>query len=181
MAGERAAYMGPRLRRLRRDLGLTQPGMAGDLAISASYLSLLESNQRPLTADMLLRLARTYRIDMADFAGDGGEESAARLQGALKDPLFADIDLPALQAADVATNFPGIAEAFLRLHTAYREEQRALADRGAASGEGGEHDAVAEVRRFLAVRRNNFPTLDDAADGIAAPSKAASSTGPSSR
>src|SRR3546814_12655234 len=79
MAGERAVYMGPRLRRLRRDLGLTQADMAGDLDISPSYIALLERNQRPLTADMLLRLARTYRIDMAALAGDGATESAARL------------------------------------------------------------------------------------------------------
>jgi predicted transcriptional regulator len=152
---------------LRRDLGLTQPGMAADLGVSVSYVSLLESNQRPLTADMLLRLARTYRIDIADFAGDGGEESSAQLQTAFKDPLFADIDLPALHAADVATNFPGIAEAFLRLHTAYREEQRALADRSAAGGQEAGSDAAAEVRRFLAVKRNNFPALDEAAERIA--------------
>jgi len=163
---DRAAYMGPRLRRLRRELGLTQPGMAADLNVSVSYVSLLESNQRPLTADMLLRLARTYKIDLADFAGDGGKESAARLQAVLKDPLFADIDLPQLQAADVATNFPGITEAFLRLHTAYREEQRALADYG-ADGRDQVSDAVAEVRRFLAQRRNYFPALDEAAERIA--------------
>ncbi|MDB5663078.1 MAG: family transcriptional regulator, partial [Sphingomonas bacterium] len=98
MSIERAAYLGPKLRRLRRDLGLTQPGMAADLGVSVSYVSLLESNQRPLTADMLLRLARTYKIDMSDFAGDGGAEFTSRLQSALRDPLFADIDLPALQA-----------------------------------------------------------------------------------
>ncbi|MDO6413994.1 short-chain fatty acyl-CoA regulator family protein [Sphingomonas sp. BIUV-7] len=167
MAGDRAAYMGPRLRRLRRDLGLTQQGMAADLGVSVSYVSLIESNQRPLTADTLLRLARTYRIDMADFAGDGGEESTARLQAVFKDPLFADLDLPPLQGADVATNYPGIAEAFLRLHAAYREEQRALADRS-VSREIAEGDAVAEVRRFLSAKRNNFPTLDDAAERIAA-------------
>jgi predicted transcriptional regulator/DNA-binding XRE family transcriptional regulator len=157
--------MGPRLRRLRRDLGLSQPGMAQDLGVSVSYVSLLESNQRPVTADMLLRLARTYKIDMADFAGDGGEESSARLQAALKDPLFADIDLPALQAADVATNFPGITEAFLRLHTAYREEQIALADRGRGDPAP---DSVAEVRGLLRRHRNCFPTLDEAGEGIAA-------------
>ena len=170
---ERGAYMGPRLRRLRRDLGLTQPGLAADLEISVSYVSLLESNQRPLTADLLLRLARTYKIDIADFAGDGGVEFTARLQAALKDPLFADIDLPALQAADVATNYPGITEAFLRLHTAYREEQSALADRQAQSSSGHDDDpvrpvdAVAEARRFLAARRNSFPVLDDAAERLA--------------
>lgn len=164
MAGERAVYMGPRLRRLRRDLGLTQADMAGDLDISASYVALLERNQRPLTADMLLRLARTYRIDVAELAGDGGAEHVARLQAALKDPMFADIDLPALQNEDVATNYPAMTEAFLRLYTAYQEEQMALADRDAEKGGAGAPDAVAEARRFLAARRNSFPMLDDAAE-----------------
>ncbi|SFP54820.1 helix-turn-helix domain-containing protein [Sphingomonas rubra] len=168
MAMERSVYMGPRLRRLRRDLGLTQPGMAADLDISVSYVSLLESNQRPLTADLLLRLARTYKIDVADFAGDGGVEYTARLQAALRDPLFADIDLPALQAADVATNYPGMTEAFLRLHAAYGQEQAALADRQARVGqEGGAIDAVADARRFLSHHRNSFPSLDDAGERLA--------------
>src|ERR1700761_5399595 len=106
-------YMGPRLRRLRRDLGLTQANMAADLEISASYVALLERNQRPLTADMLLRLARTYKMDMAELAGDGGAEYTARLQAVLKDPMFADLDLPALESGDVATSYPGITEAIL--------------------------------------------------------------------
>ena len=39
--------MGPRLKRIRRDLGLTQANMAADLEISPSYIALLERNQRP--------------------------------------------------------------------------------------------------------------------------------------
>jgi isocitrate lyase len=70
MANFRPVYMGPRLRRLRRELGLTQADMAADLEISASYVALLERNQRPLTADMLLRLARTYKQDMAAYDAD---------------------------------------------------------------------------------------------------------------
>ena len=173
MSNERPVYMGPRLRRLRRDLGLTQANMATDLEISASYVALLERNQRPLTADMILRLARTYKMDMAELAGDGGAEYTARLQSALKDPMFADLDLPALECADVATSYPGITEAILRLYTAYQEEHLALADRGAetrAQG-GGKNleppDPVAEARRFLEVRRNCFPVLDDAAERLA--------------
>src|SRR5437868_15190466 len=84
-----SVFMGPRLRRLRRDLGLTQADMAADLNISAPYVALLERNQRPLTADMLLRLARTYKIDIADLAGDGGADNAAQLHAVLKDPMFA--------------------------------------------------------------------------------------------
>ncbi|ETR75827.1 XRE family transcriptional regulator [Afipia sp. P52-10] len=168
----RSVFMGPRLRRIRRDLGLTQADMAADLDISGSYVALLERNQRPVTADMLLRLARTYKIDIADLAGDGGADHTARMQAVLKDPMFADIDMPSLEVSDVATSYPGITEAFLRLYTAYREEQLALADRG-GKGTGGAHfgdidanDPVAEVRRFLAARRNNFPQLDDAAERL---------------
>lgn len=169
MAIERGAYLGPSLRRLRRDLGLTQPGMATDLGVSVSYVSLLESNQRPLTAEMLLRIARTYRIDMAEFAGDGGAAFTARLQTTLKDPLFADIDIPPLQAADVAINYPGITEAMLRLYTAYHEEQRVLADHAVGSDreEGGGTHPGAEVRRMLGRHRNCFPALDEAAEAVA--------------
>ncbi|MGD9839171.1 MAG: short-chain fatty acyl-CoA regulator family protein [Afipia sp.] len=169
----RSVFMGPRLRRLRRDLGLTQADMAADLDISAPYVALLERNQRPVTADMLLRLARTYKIDLADLAGDGGADHTARMQAVLKEPMFADIDIPPLEISDIAIGYPGLAEAFLRLYTAYREEQLALADRKgpgltgpASGGDLDGNDPVAEVRRFLAARRNNFADLDDAAERI---------------
>lgn len=165
----RSVFMGPRLRRLRRDLGLTQADMAADLDISAPYVALLERNQRPVTADMLLRLARTYKIDLADLAGDGGADHTARMQAVLKEPMFADIDIPSLEISDIAIGYPGLAEAFLRLYTAYREEQLALAEGAKSlSSRGGldVNDPVAEVRRFLAARRNNFADLDDAAERI---------------
>lgn len=172
----RSVFMGPRLRRLRRDLGLTQADMAADLEISAPYVALLERNQRPVTADMLLRLARTYKIDLADLAGDGGADHTARMQSVLKEPMFADIDIPALEVSDLAVSYPGMTEAFLRLYTAYREEQLALAERRAPDLVGGgshpgqenfdANDPVAEVRRFLAARRNNFANLDDAAERL---------------
>jgi predicted transcriptional regulator/DNA-binding XRE family transcriptional regulator len=173
MPAERRLYVGPSLRRLRRDHGLTQADMAADLEVSPSYIALLERNHRPLSAEMLLRLSQTYKMDMAALAGDGGSDDAARLQAVLKDPMFGDIDLPTLESTDVTTNFPGITEALLRLYTAYQEEQLALADRTAdgKTGEGVQGpdpaDPVAESRRFLAARRNSFPVLDDAAERLA--------------
>ncbi|WP_304190745.1 short-chain fatty acyl-CoA regulator family protein [Phenylobacterium aquaticum] len=172
MAAERRLYVGPSLRRLRRELGITQADMAADLDVSASYVALLERNHRPLSAEVLLRLSQTYKIDMATLAGGGGADETARLQAVLKDPMFADIDLQSLETTDVATNFPGITEALLRLYTTYREEQLALADRGAETQATGSRssdapDPVAESRRFLAARRNSFPVLDDAAERLA--------------
>ena len=172
MPAERRIYAGPSLRRLRRDRGLTQADMASDLDVSASYIALLERNHRPLSAEVLVRLAQTYKVDVAALAGDGANDDGARLQAVLKDPMFADIDLPSLEVGDLTTNFPGITEALLRLYTSYREEQLALADRGAAAetdaGRSADaSDPVAESRRFLEARRNSFPSLDDAAERLA--------------
>src|SRR5579862_6552088 len=117
MPTDRRLYIGPRLRRLRRDLGLTQADMASDLEVSASYIALLERNNRPLTADLLLRLSQAYNVDVASLAGSGAADETARLQTILKDPIFADITPASLEVADVVTNYPGVTEAFLRLYT----------------------------------------------------------------
>jgi predicted transcriptional regulator/transcriptional regulator with XRE-family HTH domain len=166
MAVSRPLYLGPRVRRLRRELGLTQQAMAEDLAISPSYIALLERNQRPVTADMLLRLARTYKLDMSDLAADDGEDHARRIADVLRDPLFADIDLPALEVTDLATSFPGISEALLRLHGAYVREQEALAGEQGPPGDRAEVDPVAAVRVFLTAHRNHFTELENAAEQI---------------
>lgn len=167
MADSQPLYLGPRLKRLRRELGLTQQAMSEDLEVSPSYVALLERNQRPLTAALLVRLARTYRLDIADLAGDDRGEYARRLADALRDPIFADIDLPALEVADVASNFPGVSEALLRVYGAYQREQRALAEQQVAGGSTAGVDPVGEARRFVAAQRNYFDTLDQRAEAMA--------------
>ena len=167
MAETRPLYIGPRLKRLRRELGLTQQAMADDLEISPSYIALLERNQRPVTADMLLRLARTYEIDIADLASEDGEAYVRRITEVLRDPIFADIDLPALEVADLATSFPGVSEALLRLHTAFSREQEALAQQRVAGGTLEEADPVHDARAFLAGQRNYFDALDTRAEALA--------------
>ncbi|MFA7585377.1 MAG: helix-turn-helix domain-containing protein, partial [Novosphingobium sp.] len=168
MAAPRPLYLGPRLRRLRRELGLTQQAMAEDLGISPSYVALLERNQRPLTADLLVRLARGYGLDVAELAAEDSTEYARRLGEVLRDPIFAGIELPSLEIADLATSFPGVSEALLRLHAAYTREQRALAEQRASGGAAPDSDPIAEARRFVAAHRNHFPTLDDAAEALSA-------------
>lgn len=165
MQQERRAYMGPSLRRLRRDRGITQAEMATALDVSPSYIALLERNHRPLSAEMLFRLAETYRIDMAALAA-AAPDDAARLQAALDDRMFSDIDLRALEPTDLITNFPGIAEAFLRLHKAHAEQREILADQS-AQGQSEGPDPVLEARRFLAAHRNSFPALDEAGERLA--------------
>lgn len=164
MSGQRSLFIGPRLRRFRRDLGKTQVVMAGELGISPSYVALIERNQRPVSAEVLVRLAEVYGLDVASFASEGPGALAGRLSEVLRDPLFEGIDVAPNEAADAAASHPGVVEALIRQYTAYQEGQLALAERGA----GEPVDApLEEVRAFLAARRNYFPVLDERAERLA--------------
>lgn len=165
MATERSTFMGPRIRRLRRDLGLTQVVMAEDLDVSPSYIALIESNQRPVTATMLLKLAEIYRVDIASLARGSGDDFHAQISAAFKAPLFADLDLSPLEIQDFGSTFPATAEAVLRLYTAYQEGQLALADQ--SGGDASGPDPVSEARRFLAARKNYFAEIDSQAESLA--------------
>lgn len=156
--------MGPKIRRIRRDLGLTQVIMAEDLDVSPSYIALIESNQRPVTASMLLKLAEIYRIDIASLARGSGSDFDAQMAAAFKAPLFADLELSPLEIQDFGNTFPATAEAVMRLYTAYQEGQLALADQ--AGGETAGPDPVGEARRFLAARKNYFAEIDTQAEDL---------------
>ncbi|MFF3207463.1 helix-turn-helix domain-containing protein [Streptomyces sp. NPDC002962] len=54
--------IGPRLRALRRDRGLTLEALSKDTGISVSTLSRLESGRRRPTLDLLIPLARAHRV-----------------------------------------------------------------------------------------------------------------------
>lgn len=169
MSQSRPLYLGPRLRRLRRELGLTQQTMASDLDISPSYVALLERNQRPVTAELLLRLARTYQLDVSELASADADDYARRIAEVMRDPLLGDIDVPSLEIADLATSFPGVAEAILRLHGAYAKEQLALAEQRSGAGPDDEAvpDPVRATRQFFTAHDNYFPTLDARAEELA--------------
>ncbi|MFE2319113.1 helix-turn-helix domain-containing protein [Streptomyces sp. NPDC059441] len=54
--------IGPRLRTLRRDRGLTLEALAATTGMSVSTLSRLESGKRRPTLELLIPLARTHRV-----------------------------------------------------------------------------------------------------------------------
>ena len=55
---DKKLLIGPKVRRLRLDQQLTQAQMAADLEISPAYLNLIESNQRPVSAQVLGQAGR---------------------------------------------------------------------------------------------------------------------------
>ncbi|MFI6504104.1 helix-turn-helix domain-containing protein [Nonomuraea typhae] len=61
--------VGPRLRALRRDRGITLAALAATTGVSESTLSRLESGQRRATLELLLPLARAYDVPLDDLVG----------------------------------------------------------------------------------------------------------------
>jgi predicted transcriptional regulator/transcriptional regulator with XRE-family HTH domain len=116
-------FAGPRLRTIRRERALRQSELATTLGISTSYLSQLESDDRPLTPALVERLRSAFPLDWSD-PGDGQTRLAA-LHEASADPLFADPLDPA-QLARFAAQQPALAERFIALHEAYRRTGQRL-------------------------------------------------------
>src|SRR6185295_5646516 len=120
----RKLFIGPRFRRLRQQLGLTQTEIASELGVSPSYVNLIERNQRPVTAQVLLRLAEAFEIDLKDLASGNEEQAFAELNEVFSDPLFRGIDLPKQEVQDLTHSSPGITHALQRLYGAYVEARR---------------------------------------------------------
>jgi len=160
-------FAGARLRRLRKELGQTQAQFAESLGVSPSYLNLLERNQRPVTARVLLSLADTFDVDVRAFAAESDRQLIADLKEAAADPVLKGADLDGRDVQELADAHPRAAEALARLHQAYRESNAAAADLALrASGEGGAAllSPLEEVRDALDSVSNYFPAIEDAAD-----------------
>jgi predicted transcriptional regulator/plasmid maintenance system antidote protein VapI len=169
-APERKLFLGPRLKRLRRDLGLTQTRMAEDLGVSPSYLNHLERNQRPVTAQVLLRLAEAYDIDIRSLSSDHEAAGAQDLGEVFADPMFRDLGVARHEVAEVAENAPTVADAIVRLYRAFADRRR-LAELGALprTEEGAEGAALTPsdwVRDYIQSQRNYFAELDEAGEAL---------------
>src|SRR5687767_6968338 len=172
MATERKLYLGGRVRRLRRELGLNQSAMAAEIGVSPSYLNHLERNQRPVTAQVLLRLAEAYDVDLKSFAAEGADGTGPeQLAEIFADPMFADFGIPRYELLEVADNAPSIADAVSRLYAAFTEMRR----QPPAEGDRPDDEAPARaaltpeswVRDFIQAQRNHFPYLEEAAETLA--------------
>ncbi len=139
--------------------------MARNLGISVAYVNLLESNQRSVSVQVMLRLFEAYGVDWRDIAEEETTAVLADLRAALQDPLFegARPDLGQIRAALV--HCPTLAEAFLKLHGVYQ----GAADQLLSLGEGEGRVAAspeASVHNFFRRNRNHFRELEEAASAF---------------
>ncbi|MDI7863457.1 short-chain fatty acyl-CoA regulator family protein [Rhizobiaceae bacterium n13] len=169
---ENKIFAGPKVRRIRNGLGLTQMAMAEALEISPSYLNLIERNQRPLTVQLLLKLAAVYKVDLDELQGEAGG-LVRDLREVFADPLLAG-ELPGEQELiEVAEAAPNAASGILKLYRAYREQAQRLSDLAGLLAQEGHDTSISatrlpadEVREKLERRPNFFASIEDAAEAF---------------
>ncbi|MGH7561469.1 MAG: helix-turn-helix domain-containing protein [Gemmatimonadales bacterium] len=164
---------GARIRRLRTGQGLTQAALADRLGISPTYLNLIENGRRRLTPDLLIRLARTFALDLREFGAEDDARLAADLEEVFGDPLFEDAPVGPRGAEALVVEHPEIARAILRLHNAYAAARGSAETLAARAMDATELAAVDRVRlsteqvsEFIQARLNYFPELEESAERL---------------
>src|SRR3954462_10574050 len=167
----RKLFVGPRFRRGPQQFGLSQTQIAEGLGISPSYINLIERNQRPVTAQLLMRLAQTYDLDLRGLASADEDRFFAELNEILSDPLIRQIDLPKQELRDLAELGPGVTHSLQRLYAAYTEARRGetlvaaqMADRD--DGSRFEANPIERIRELIEANRNYFPELEQSAENL---------------
>jgi len=169
---EQKIFAGPKVRRIRNGLGITQTAMAEGLGISPSYLNLIERNQRPLTVQLILKLSAVYKIDVEALQGETGS-AASELREVFADPLLAG-EIPAgEELIEVAEAAPNVALGLTKLYRAYKEQAARLTDLAGFLAQSGHETILSaaklpidEVRETFAARPNHFSAIDEAAEAF---------------
>jgi len=165
----KAMRIGGRLRRLRQENRLTQAQMARELGISASYLTLLESNQRPVTVRVLLKLVERFHVDLQDFTTDTDQRLSLELMEAFSDPIFEGAEVKNTDVQELVSLLPAVGRAVIDLYEAYR--RHLPADATSSAGEdASEAPPVSipseEVTECIQKRLNYFSELEEAAERL---------------
>lgn len=169
---ERKIFAGPRIRRIRNSKGLTQTAMAEGLGISPSYLNLIERNQRPLTVQLILKLASAYDVEPEALQVEAAGSIAA-LREVFADPLLAG-ELPGDQElVEIVDAAPNVSAAVIKLYRAYREQAGRLSDlsdllarEGHATSLSSARLPIDEVRETFEQRPNYFAALEEEAEAF---------------
>jgi len=81
------AAVGSRLRRLRKERGLTQAELARQIGIQQSDLSRMEKGEYRVSLDNLFKILAVFDLDLADFFGDQHDKTDLEQQPLSRDDM----------------------------------------------------------------------------------------------
>lgn len=164
--------LGAKVRAFRRREQLTQVQLAERLDISASYLNLIEHNQRPLPAHLLVKLAQIFHVELAAFADDSQARLADSLQEVFADPLLEEHSVTTNDVRELAES-PAAARAVIALFHAYKSSVQSTRDLASQLYDGGVlqgidpvHLPSEEASDVIQENLNHFPELEKAAEEV---------------
>jgi len=166
--------LGKRVRALRRRRGMQQAELARRLEISASYLNMIEHGRRPLSAELLLRIATEFQVDLRELAAADEETLLADLMEVFGDPMLEDQEVLNVEVRDLVSANPSIARAVVTLYRAYRSTRESLDhlasrldfDDAAQTGLPGSAEPSELVHEFIQRHGNHFDDLERGAEDL---------------
>ena len=164
--------LGAKVRGFRRREQLSQVQLAEKLQISPSYLNLIEHNQRPLPAHLLVKLAQVLHVDLQAFADDSQVRLADSLQEVFSDQMFEEYAVTTNDVREMAEN-AAAARAVIALFTKYKQQVQSMRDLSSQLYDGRAfhgldpaHLPSEEASDVIQENLNYFPDLESAAEDI---------------
>jgi len=71
--------LGNRIRQLRKNLKLTQSGLADKAGLSTNFIALLEKGKRSASVDTLFRISRVLKVELKELFDFSERKSKAQL------------------------------------------------------------------------------------------------------
>jgi hypothetical protein len=165
----RRLFLGAKVRALRLRLGLTQEAVAKRAGISVSYLSQIESDDRPMTEAVLCAFATAFPLDWGDI--EEGEEAAriARVAEAASDPSLPGPSIGRDEIQRAVERFPNLLDRLAAVHAAYQRTQQQLGILNDALDQSGSAASTLpwdEIRDWFHKEGNYIDSIDRAAEAI---------------
>ena len=159
--------IGSRIRKERRSKGLSQSDLSKKLAISASYLNLLESGRRTITVPLLIKIGNELSLSLKDLTVESNKRMLSDVMDVLSNEIFEDLDITNLETNEFINNNPNIAKALLILNDTYKSLRDDMQNRlekmdvdSAIKEKKSSRLPVEVVSDFLQDNKNYFNSLE---------------------
>ena len=119
MAGEKV-FIGPKIREMRQARGLTQAEFAAALGVSASYVNLIERNQRSASVKFLLSLSDNFAINWRQLTDVDSSLKLSDLREITRDPAFGDANPDIEELRATLESAPNVARGIFNMYSIYR-------------------------------------------------------------
>ena len=173
MKSNKKMLIGSTIRRLRRQRNISQIELSNKLAISASYLNLIENNRRNLTGTLVIKLAELFNIELSEFKTEEDPNLYANMLETFSDEIFENTDLNTSDIKDLVINQPILAKAIRLLYDKYcflnedNKNSYLINKKDSKNGNQTKSRLPTEiVSDFLQENKNYFSTLESISEKV---------------